>query len=124
MPPSYRKEHHGAADQMPKGTIEITCLPLASVLQMFGLTYIDFFSPDVEGAELKVLQTLDFSAVHINVIVVEQDGHNPEKDEAVRALLLANNFELDERIRGIRAAGRNEWFVNRHFKPFAKPLHR
>lgn len=108
---------------MPKGAVEITCLPLASVLQMFGLTYIDFFSLDVEGAELKVLQTLDLSAVRINVMVVEQDGHNPEKDEAVRALLLANEFELDERMRGDRAAGKNEWFVNRHFRPFAKPLH-
>ena len=70
-----------------------------------------------------MLQTLDFSAVRINVIIVEQDGHNPEKDEAVRALLLANEFELDERMRGDRAAGKNEWFVNRHFRPFAKPLH-
>ena len=49
MPPSFRKQHHGSADEMPKGTVEITCLPLASVLQMFGLTYIDFFSLDVEG---------------------------------------------------------------------------
>lgn len=48
-----------------------------------------------EGAELEVLKSLDFSAVRINVIVVEQDGSSPEKDEAVRTLLLANGFELD-----------------------------
>jgi len=48
-----------------------------------------------EGAELEVLKSLDFSAVRINVIAVEQDASSPEKDEAVRTLLLANGFELD-----------------------------
>lgn len=42
-----------------------------------------------------MLKSLDFSAVRINVIAVEQDASSPEKDEAVRTLLLANGFELD-----------------------------
>lgn len=117
----FRKQWHGSADVMPEGTTEITCLPLATVLQMFDLTHIDFFSLDVEGAELAVLQTLDFSKVHINVMVIEQDGHDPQKDEAVRQLLRAHGFELDEALKATPAGVRNDWFVNRHFKPFAKP---
>ena len=80
MPMGFRKQWHGSADVMPgpEGNTKITCLPLATVLQMFDLTHIDFFSLDVEGAELAVLQTLDFSIVHINVIVIEQDSHDPQ----------------------------------------------
>ena len=61
-----------------------SCLPLLSTPGHFNITHIDFFSLDVEGAELEVLKTLDLSAVHISVLVVEQDGTNPEKDGAVR----------------------------------------
>lgn len=36
---------------------------------------------------LALLQALDFDCVTFNVIVVEADGSNPEKDSAVRNLL-------------------------------------
>lgn len=121
MPMDFRKQWHGSAGVMPEGTTKITCLPLATLLQMFDLTHIDFFSLDVEGAELAVLQTLDFSTVHINVMVIEQDSHDPQKDEAVRQLLRANGFELDEALNATPAGVRNDWFVNRRFKPFGKP---
>ena len=44
---------------------------------------IDFFSLDVEGAELTVLQTLNFSRVDIRVMVIEQDGSSPTKDKGM-----------------------------------------
>lgn len=71
----------------------------------------------MEGAELEVLQTFDFSVTHINVIVVEQDNTQPEKDEAVRQLLLANNFEIDVSLRGSGADVRNDWFKNESTEP-------
>lgn len=41
------------------------------------------------GAELKVLQTIDFSRLKVKVFIVELDGHDKEKDQAVHDLLTA-----------------------------------
>lgn len=69
-----------AKSYVGKTTIEIPCGPLTPVLQdVFGPDgKITFFSLDVEGAELLVLQTLDFDALYIKVIMVEvQNAHCP-----------------------------------------------
>ena len=50
------------------------------------------FFLQVEGAELTVLQTIDFAAVTFGVLMVEQDGKNPTKDEGVRQLLRAKGY--------------------------------
>ena len=121
MSPEFRQSWHGSADVMPEGARPMSCLPLRTLLHMFGITRVDLFSLDVEGAELEVLKTVDFSAVRINVIVVEQDGGNPEKEEAVRQLLLANDFKVDNSLDNITAGRRNGWYVHRHFQPFKAP---
>ena len=118
MPDSFRKNWYGTED-MPQSAEVVPCVSLGSILQTFSISHIDFFSLDVEGAELEVLRTLDLSALHFKVIVVEQDGLNTTKDEAVRELLLAHNFELyvNKALRETIAGSRNDWFVNKHFKP-------
>ena len=68
----------------------------------------------LQGAELEVLKTLNMAQVNIDVMVVEMDGSDPEKDEAVRKFLLANEFELDTSMKGMKAGLRNEWYVNRN----------
>ena len=59
-------------------------------------TRINFFSLDVEGSELKVLETFDFDKVKIDVLIVETDfihnqgnvgGQIDAKVEAVRKLV-------------------------------------
>jgi hypothetical protein len=70
-----------AKSYMGKETIAIPCGPLTPVLlDIFGPHgKISFFSLDVEGAELLVLETLDFDAIFIEVIMVEiQNTHCPE----------------------------------------------
>ena len=121
MSPDFRRSWHGSAEVMPQGARPVSCLPLHTLLHMFGITRVDLFSLDVEGAELEVLKTVDFSAVRINVIVVEQDGGNPEKEEAVRQLLLANDFRVDSSLDSITAGRRNGWFVHRQFQPSKAP---
>ncbi len=121
MSPEFRKQWYGSEDAIPEGATVTSCLPLQSILRHFNMTHIDFFSLDVEGAELEVLKTLDLSAVHISVIVVEQDGTNPEKDEAVRQMLTANGFVIDEQISSESGFGRNDWFVHESFQPFEAP---
>ena len=65
-----------------KETVEIPCGPLTPVLQdIFGNDGIAFFSLDVEGAELLVLETIDFDVVQIEVLMIEiQNSYCPEAD--------------------------------------------
>ena len=66
---------------------------------------------DVEGGKLAVLQTVDFKKVFefFGVIVIEADDHNPEKNQSVKDVLLANGFDYFSHI------GANDWFVNKKF---------
>ncbi len=121
MSKDFKRRWYNTEDVLPDGTTMIPCMPLQAVLTQLGISHIDFYSLDVEGAEQEVLQTIDFSVTHINVIVVEQDNTHPEKDEAVRQLLMANNFEIDTSVRTSGTDVRNDWFVNKNFKPFAAP---
>lgn len=68
------------------------CLPLYDVLGPLGIQHINFYVLDVEGGELAVLKSLDFSLLSFDVIVVEADGTNVTKDEAVRQLLTGAGY--------------------------------
>jgi hypothetical protein len=44
-------------------TIRVQCFPLYSILLALGNPTVDLFSLDIEGAELKVLETIPWSKV-------------------------------------------------------------
>jgi FkbM family methyltransferase len=92
----------------------INCRPFSSLMALFGITHIDFWILDTEGAEYEVIQTVDFSKIQIDVIAVEADGRDQAKDNAVRQHLLANGYRLD--ISG----DNNDWFVRNDFVPQRK----
>ena len=121
MSPAFRAQWYGNQESVPEGAVIIPCMPLQEILQTFGITHIDFFSLDVEGAELEVLQTLDFTAFHVSVLVIEQDGGNPGKDKAVRQLLAAKGFIMDKSLKSMKAGSRNDWFVNKLFEKSEAP---
>ncbi|KAL7436546.1 hypothetical protein ACHAXM_005256 [Skeletonema potamos] len=62
------------------------------------IRHIDFWSLDVEGSELKVLETVDFHRTHIDVIIAESENrlsHLPEiqkKVEDVRMFLQRKGY--------------------------------
>merc|ERR1719436_1920129 len=92
MSQSFKENWHG--DNLSK-RIDVPCRSLSAQLKEFlsrsGADHIDFFSLDVEGGELAVLQTFNFD-VPVNRWVVEMDGRNPQKDEAVRQLLTKRGY--------------------------------
>jgi hypothetical protein len=47
---------------------KIQCFPLYSILLAINRTHVDYFSLDIEGAELKVLSTIPWHKVYIKVI--------------------------------------------------------
>ena len=84
----------------------VSCIPIQAIIDATGLVDIDLFSLDVEGGELAVLETLDFGVTNIRVLVVELDGHNPEKDDKVRSLMISKGFKTP--VMSIRNACRNK----------------
>ena len=73
--------------------------PVKDVFQEHKITHIDYMSIDVEGHELEVLKGIDFKAVRINVISME---NNPDLtiwgDIQGRQILLDNGFVFYARI--------------------------
>ena len=95
-----------------KADMKVRCRPLGKLAREIGVEHVDFWSLDVEGAELTVLevhlcthahaytlhtrvrvracacmlQTWDW-AIPVDVLLVELDGRNAKKDGDVRALL-------------------------------------
>jgi FkbM family methyltransferase len=47
------------------------CRTMQSIFDEQNITWVDFFSLDVEGAELIVLETIDFSKTEVGVFLVE-----------------------------------------------------
>lgn len=84
----------------------IQCMPLTNIIKEnmadqavtadaavpTGKILIDFFSLDVEGGELEVLQSVDFNRIEFGMIVVEQDDHNPKKDLEVVNMLVKEGY--------------------------------
>ncbi|XP_035700721.1 protein Star-like [Folsomia candida] len=47
------------------------CYPVFSLLKAINITSVDYFSLDIEGAELPVLKTIPWNRVRIKVISIE-----------------------------------------------------
>jgi hypothetical protein len=99
-----QKWHHTTQPR----TVDVYCGPLAHQFCLLGIVEIDFFSLDIEGAELEAIASIDFTRVSIHVLVVEADEHNPDKNEAVRDILRRNDFELFTDV-----VPRSDLFVNK-----------
>jgi len=82
--------------------------PFSDILNKDNITYIDLLSIDVEGGEEIVLKTMNFN-IPVYLICIELDGHNIEKDERCRQLLINNGFSFDKRI------FINEFWINHNY---------
>ena len=79
------------------------------------MQHFDYFSLDVEGGELAVLQAINFSTFSFDVIVVEADGHDAKREQAVIRLLRSNGYRYLAHVK------RNDWFLNAGFVPMRNP---
>lgn len=83
--------------------IQVQTKIFKEIMKQENITHIDYLSLDVEGHELNVLKGIDFDAVRINVLTIE---NNPPcctiyGDENIRKLMFQNNFVLWARTIGL-----------------------
>ena len=52
-------------------TEEVLCIPVKSILKEINMPHINFFSLDVEGAELDILKSIPFNVVTIDFFMIE-----------------------------------------------------
>lgn len=105
MPKSFRRQWHPRVKEADMSAVK--CQPLVDILRPHS--FFDFLSLDVEGGELQVLETVDFSQVKFGVIFFEADGHNPLKNEATKSYLQAQGY------RHLFTKQRSAWFINNDF---------
>ncbi|KAK3880096.1 hypothetical protein Pcinc_015364 [Petrolisthes cinctipes] len=67
----YRPHGYSGRIASDKGTIDVNVFPLYSLLRALNYTTVDFFSLDIEGDEMKVLQTIPWDKVKFRLIIIE-----------------------------------------------------
>lgn len=103
-------------------TTPIECVPLDQIIkQRFShgrSQFFDFWSLDVEGSEMMVIESVDFSTTAFGIIVVEANGTNERKNLALRLFLESKGYRF------LRQERNNYWFVNENFAEiYAHVLH-
>lgn len=71
--------------------IIVKCSNLKNILHIHKITHIDFFSLDVEGGELNVLETFDFNIL-VHYWIIENSKKKENNNEKVRKLLFDNGY--------------------------------
>lgn len=74
---------------------------LSDIVKDSGVDHIDFFSLDVEGHELNVIKSFDFS-VPIGLLLMEINGDKMKEIEECEEILFRNGFVLDDEFNGSR----------------------
>jgi hypothetical protein len=67
----------------------LPCSRLGILLK--NVTHIHIFALDIDGGELEAIQTMDWTNT-VDYWVVKLDGTNPQKDQAVRNLLISKGY--------------------------------
>jgi len=83
--------------------IEVDCYTLTALLEREGISRIDYLSVDTEGAEIQVLQGMDFRQCPVSVLTIE----NNYRDIRIPLMLSRRGFRLAAII------GVDEVYVNR-----------
>ena len=75
---------------------------LDSILKKFKINNIDFLNIDIEGLELEVMSTINFSKLNVKVICIELLDYNKMQKKRKKKILnfLKNNkFKVVEKLR-------------------------
>lgn len=76
-------------------TIQIECLTMNDLLKKHGISKLDYFSLDIEGGELGILESIDFNSITINCLSVE----NNYSDPAIKRFLKKKGYRRVTKIK-------------------------
>lgn len=109
--PTFRRDWWGV-DASIENAHKISCVPLRDIF--FNISgdffYADFLSLDVEGSELTVLESIDFTKAAFGVVLIEADGHNLTKNVAVRDFMVTRHYIF------LYWYERSDWFMHEKFR--------
>ncbi|XP_043196494.1 uncharacterized protein LOC122367465 [Amphibalanus amphitrite] len=94
------------ARQNASGTVEVDCFPLHALLLALDVRRVDYFSLDVEGAELDVLRTVPFDRIDIRTLSVEFAHTSGGGKPALRAFMESKGYTV------IREVKQKDWTAN------------
>jgi len=67
--------HSKKYEKEPVSETYVECFSLNSVMAAIGVHHVDYMVLDVEGAELSVLETIDFTRLSFDVLSIEYSGN-------------------------------------------------
>ncbi|KAK3605491.1 hypothetical protein CHS0354_001480 [Potamilus streckersoni] len=80
--------------KMRVDVMEVPCFSLYSIVLAVNQTTIDYFSLDVEGRELSVLQSIPFDKVHIDTFTVEYlNGNDNNYYKDIKSFMEKNGYQ-------------------------------
>ncbi|KAL7640725.1 UNVERIFIED_CONTAM: hypothetical protein RMT77_009000 [Armadillidium vulgare] len=85
----------------------VKCYPLYTLMVATNLTTVDFFSLDVEGVEMKILETIPWNDVTIKTFLIENDLI-PEGKDFLKKYMETKGYEMYKSI------DRNYFFVKKN----------
>lgn len=109
-------------DQVPEDRraklFEIDCIPLSSILHRANVRHVNLFILDVEGGEIQVLRSINWSLVKFDVLCIETEPSNrpPGYPELITSFLAEQGYQASS-----KQVGRNIWYTHKDFKPFKRP---
>ena len=77
-------------------------MPLGLILAALEMYHIDFFSLDVEGAELQILKTIPFDKIKIDLFFIEYVVWNGSTDVAATQKRLEDLREFFKKVGGYK----------------------
>ena len=83
----------------PDRETDVQCFSLNSIMAAIGIRHIDFFVLDVEGDEIPILKTIDWSRLTIDVLNIEY-GQRLKKINELRAYFTSTHKEVGKLPRG------------------------
>ena len=84
--------HYLAGSTELKDLTTVECVTISTVFSLLELKRIDLWILDVEGAELAVLESVDWNKISISTIIMEADESSPEKNQKKLDVLTRNGF--------------------------------
>jgi FkbM family methyltransferase len=71
---------------------------LSRIFSERGITEVGILSIDIEGYEMDVLESIDFSSVDIRIVIIENNTSNRIGSDSIRSLLISKGYVFYARI--------------------------